>query len=131
LYERGFRSEDVRQLYRMIDWLMELPSAAQRQFRQEVDDYAEGQRMPFVTDFERRGMARLLRSSLRTKFGEEGLELMPAITELDDAEKYEALNRVILMATTLEKVRQAVAKAAAPPQQRKKRGNGKRGTPKT
>jgi hypothetical protein len=25
LYERGFKAEDVRQLFRLIDWLMDLP----------------------------------------------------------------------------------------------------------
>jgi hypothetical protein len=115
----------------MIDWLMELPPRAQQQFDQELREYEEGRRMPYVTSWERNGMRRLLESSLRTKFGEDGLELMPAIIEMNDAEKYEVLNRVILMATTLEEVRQAVAEAAASPQQRKKRGNGKRGTSKT
>src|SRR5262249_29004474 len=29
LYERGFSAEDVRQLFRFIDWLMELPEQVQ------------------------------------------------------------------------------------------------------
>jgi hypothetical protein len=41
LYERGFRAEDVRQLFRLIDWLMELPPAADNLFWEEVKTYEE------------------------------------------------------------------------------------------
>jgi hypothetical protein len=131
LYERGFTSEDVRQLFRMIDWLLELPPRLQRAFRQEMDTYEEGRRMPFVTSIERLGMLRVLESTLRTRFGEAGAALIPTIHELDDAEKYLAMNEVILNATTLDEVRRACAKLAAPARRRRKDGNGKRGSPKS
>jgi hypothetical protein len=130
LYERGFGSEEVRQLFRVIDWLMELPPPVQEEFEQEVHDYEEGRRMPFVTGFERRGMLKLIEDGLRTKFGEEGAELMPAVKDLNDAEKYVELNRAILSAATLDEVRRACARAAAPARRRKKGGNGKRGPAK-
>jgi hypothetical protein len=130
LYERGFSSEDVRQLFRMIDWLMELPPRLEAAFRRELDTYEEGRRMPFVTSIERYGMLRMLEATLRTKFGEEGAALIPTIHELNDAEKYLALNPVIINATTLDEVRRACAKLAAPARRRKKDGNGKRGSPK-
>jgi hypothetical protein len=131
LYERGFSKEDVRQLYRMIDWLMELPPPLQEEFEQELDQYQGEQRMPFTTGFERRAMRRLIEDLLRTKFGEEGLELMPATTELNDAEKYVVLNRTIATATTLDQVRRACARAAAPARRRKKGGNGTGSSSKT
>ena len=84
--------------------------------------------MPFVTGFERRGMLRLLEDTLRTKFGEDALELVPAIKELNDAEKYLALNRIIITATTLDEVRRACAKAAT---RRKKHRNGNHGSSRT
>jgi hypothetical protein len=46
LYERGFSKENVRQLLRLIDWLVELPPRLQADFRREVDEYVEGQTMP-------------------------------------------------------------------------------------
>src|SRR5579862_2700529 len=55
LYERGFKNEDVRQLFRLIDWLMELPAAQDKLFWEEVRDYQEKQSMPFVTTPERYG----------------------------------------------------------------------------
>jgi hypothetical protein len=131
LYERGFSTEDVRQLFRVIDWLMELPPRVGRRFEQELDEYEEGRRMRYVTSIERSGMRKMIEVMLRTKFGEEADELMPAILEIDDAEKYEALNRTIMSAATLEEVRRACAKLAAPARRRKKGDNGKRGSSKT
>jgi hypothetical protein len=121
LYERGFRAEDVRQLFRFIDWLMELPESVREAFDQEVDEYEEGRRMPFVTSFERRGMLKAIAAALETKFGEEGAALVPVIRELNDAEKYLALNQVIATATTFDEVRRAYAKVAAPRSRRKRK----------
>jgi hypothetical protein len=130
LYERGFSPEDVRQLFRMIDWLMDLPPRAQHRFQQDVAEYEEGQRMPFVTGFERRGMLRLIEDTLLAKFGEEARELLPAIGELNDAERYLALSRTVATVATLDEVRRACAQLAAPATRRKKGGNGKRGSSK-
>ncbi len=133
LYERGFSREDLRQLLRVIDWFMELPAGFELQVEQEMDRLEEGRRMPYVTSYERIVMLRMLERALRTKFGEEGLELLPGIEELNDAEKYLALQDTIVTATNLDEVRQACAAAAAPVPARRTRkgGNGKRGASKT
>jgi hypothetical protein len=130
LYERGFSKEDVRQLMRVIDWLMELPPRVQQRFDREVNEYEEGRTMPYVTSWERTGMRKIIEDGLLAKFGEEARELFPAILELNDAEKYVALNRTILTATSLDEVRRACAKAGAPARQRKKSGDRKRGSSK-
>ena len=70
-------------------------------------------------------------SDAKSKFGDEAAELRSSIHELNDAEKYKALNRTIVMATTLDEVRRACAAAAALKPRRKKSGNGKRGSSKT
>jgi hypothetical protein len=131
LHDRGFSREDVRQLLRVIDWFMELPPRFERQFQEEMNKLEEERRMPYVTSFERLAMLRLIESLLRAKFGEEGIALLPDIEEIFDAEKYEALNNVIGTSTTLDEVRKAVAKAAAPARRSRKGGNGKRGSSKT
>jgi hypothetical protein len=86
--------------------------------------------MPDVARWERSGMRRILEETLLTKFGNEGMRLMPAINDLDDAEKYLALNRTIVTATTIDEVRRACAQLAAPVSRRKKGGNVKRGSSK-
>jgi hypothetical protein len=81
--------------------------------------------MPYVTGIERLGMARMLERLLRKKFGEEGVALMPAITDLNDGEKYLTLQDVIEDATKVDEVRQACAELAKPPAPRRK----KKGSP--
>ncbi len=55
LYERGMDPEDVRQLFRFIDWVMELPEEREGQFWQEITTYQREKVMPFVTIAERVG----------------------------------------------------------------------------
>ncbi len=55
LYERGFSSKDVRELFRLIDWLMVLPPALNNMFWQGVEKIQEERRMPYVMSIERVG----------------------------------------------------------------------------
>jgi hypothetical protein len=73
----------------------------------------------------------MLEDLLRDKFGDEGVQLMPAIEALNDGEKYLALNRAIAAATTLDEVRRACAPASARAPRGKKGGNVKRGRSRT
>ncbi len=88
LYERGMDPEDVRQLFRFIDWIMELPEPAERAFREEADAFQQEKHMPFMDIFERMGMEKgLLRGievALKVKFGAAGLELMPELRQIQD-----------------------------------------------
>jgi hypothetical protein len=86
--------------------------------------------MPYVTTWERNGMRKMLEDAMRTKFGEEAVELMRPISERNDAETYLALNRRLIKAKTLDDIRRACAKVMAPPRPRKKRGHGKGGSAK-
>ena len=67
--------------------------------------------MPYTTIFGRSAMVELLEAQLREKFGEEGAALIPAIRELNDAEKFKELGRLIVTAGSLEEVRRACAAA--------------------
>jgi hypothetical protein len=53
LYERGYRREDVRALFRFIDFVIALPPAAEQKLRQEIYEYEEGQKMPYISSWER------------------------------------------------------------------------------
>jgi hypothetical protein len=130
LYERGFGAEDVRQLFRLIDWLMALPEAHDELFWEEIQHYEEERTMPFVTTPERfgirKGMLLAIETLLRAKFGDEGVQLLPAISDLKNADKYLAMLDVIFKAATLEEIRRACAAAAAPAAPHKKKGRRKR-----
>ena len=109
LYERGFSPKDVRELFRLIDWMMELPQPLDNLFWQDVDKIQEERRMPFITSIERSGHRRGLRmgieSVLRVRFGEEGLKLMPEIHEIYEEEKLQAILKALETAATPDEVR--------------------------
>jgi hypothetical protein len=96
LYDRGMDPENVRQLFRFIDWIMDLPVAQERRFWQEITEYQQEKHMPFVTIAERVGMEKGLEigrkegllkgieACLRQRFDAEGLELMPELREIHD-----------------------------------------------
>jgi hypothetical protein len=131
LHECGFGPEEIQELLKLVDWLMELPTALQRDYAKQLYEYEEGRHMPYYTGTARIIMLDMLEDLLRDKFGDEGVKLMPAIEALNDGEKYKALNRAIAAATTLDEVRQACAAASAPAPRGKKGGNRKRSRPRT
>ncbi len=53
LYERGLTAEDVRQLFRLIDWMMDLPQELDEQLWQELSQFEKEKNMPYVTSVER------------------------------------------------------------------------------
>src|SRR5207253_1955385 len=55
LYERAFSAKDVRDLFRLIDWMMELPPPLREVFWKELTNIQEERRMPFITTPERVG----------------------------------------------------------------------------
>mgnify|MGYP001271789507 CR=1 FL=1 len=109
LYERGFSPKDVRELFRVIDWLMELPPALNSVFRQEVDKIQEESHMPFVTSIERvclcEGLRMGIESLLRVRFGDDGLRLMPEIHEIHEEEKLQAILKALETAANPDEVR--------------------------
>jgi len=116
LYERGFNAKDVRELFRVIDWMMELPPALSKVFWQELDRIQEERRMPFITSVERHGLCRGLckgiESMLKVRFGDEGLKWMPEIREIYEEEKLEAILKALETTASPEEVRRLWAPAA-------------------
>jgi hypothetical protein len=55
LYERGFAKQDILNLYRLIDWLIQLPEELKIEFRDELTEYEEQKRMPYITSIEEMG----------------------------------------------------------------------------
>jgi hypothetical protein len=109
LYERGFRPREVRELFRLMDWLMVLPPPLVSVFWQELEKIQVEKRMPYITSIERlgrcRGMCRGIEALLHVRFGEEGLKLMPEIREIHEEEKLEAILQSLGAGVSLEDVR--------------------------
>ncbi len=55
LYARGLNPNDVRQLFRLVDWIMELPKPLDTLFSDEIREFEKEKEMPYVTSVERLG----------------------------------------------------------------------------
>ncbi|HYV36034.1 MAG TPA: hypothetical protein VE988_10050 [Gemmataceae bacterium] len=123
LFERGFTADHVRELFRLIDWLMQLPPAQSGQFWDEVKQIQEVKKMPFITTPERIGMEKgmekgreegtrltwlkAIEEALEARFGEEGLRCLGVIGAAGGDEKLRIILRAIVTATTLEEAKQS------------------------
>jgi hypothetical protein len=121
LYEQGYEREDVINLFRFIDWVMSLPQELEQDFWREVIQLQEEKRMPYITSIERIGIQKGIEQSLqqmrqilwesielglRLKFSDEGLEILPEISEIQDVEQLRAIHRGLLTVNTLSELRQ-------------------------
>jgi hypothetical protein len=52
LYEQGYERQDILNLFRFLDWLMELPEGLKQAFRIELEQYEQEKKMPYVTSIE-------------------------------------------------------------------------------
>jgi len=65
LYECGLSADDVRELFRLIDWMMDLPRALEDLFWEEADNIAKEKHMPFIDIAERKNREKGQREGLR------------------------------------------------------------------
>lgn len=126
LYEQGYEREDVINLFQFIDWVMSLPQELEQQFEQELLQYEEERRMPYISSIERIGIQRgieqglqqglqqgirqgLLKGielGLRRRFGTEGLGILPEISSVQDVNLLEAILEGLETVNTLDELRQ-------------------------
>jgi hypothetical protein len=109
LYERGWKGEEIRRLFIFIDWMMNLPPALDDLFRQDVFEYAEKQKMPYITSFEKlgrvKGMLEGIEAILDLRFGEAGLQLLPEIRRILDYEQMQKILQVCKSAESPDDIR--------------------------
>ncbi len=109
LYGRGMDPEDVRQLFRLIDWVLELPEPLERVFREEHEAIRQEKHMPFLDLFDRMGMEKGLlvgiEVALKMKFGAAGLQLMPELRQIQDHVLLERIARRIETAASPDDLR--------------------------
>ena len=125
-FGRGWTERRIREVFRLIDWLLELPEGIDRPLKQQV--YDESQReaaMPFVTSWERfakedgrvegraegevKGRAEALRKSLgvvlKLKFGPAGSAFAAELQSVADAVRLEAVLDGVEAAATPDDLR--------------------------
>lgn len=109
LYERGFDAKDVRELFRVIDWLMELPPPLKDAFWDDVKIIQQEGRMPFISTPECVETERALREGIEAvlvlKFGEDGQRLMPEVREIYGSEQLRYILKGIGATSNVEEAR--------------------------
>jgi len=58
LYELGYNAEELREIFRLIDWMMHLTESLSLRFEQDLRELEESLNMPYVTSVERIAEAR-------------------------------------------------------------------------
>ncbi|MBW4512111.1 MAG: DUF4351 domain-containing protein [Scytonematopsis contorta HA4267-MV1] len=109
LYESGLQEQDIRNLYRFIDWVMILPKALETQFWQEFKQFEQERSMTYITTGERIGYERgqqelgqsLVLRQLKKRLGELPESVLTNIQALS-VTQLEALGEALLDFTTIE-----------------------------
>ena len=126
LLERGYDQEDIRKLFRLVDWMMTLPNELQRSFEEQLTRYQEERKMPLLSRMELRAMQKgieqgieqgrqegIEQGSLQTaresvlevleiRFEVVPLELIEAINEIEDTSFLKPLLREAIAIDCLE-----------------------------
>ena len=58
LYDLGYNAQQVREIFRLIDWMMHLRIDLETQFERDLAEFEEEREMPYVTSVERIAEAR-------------------------------------------------------------------------
>ena len=113
LYERGMSREDIRQLFRFIDWMMDLPRELDRQFKTELENTEQEHHMPYVTSVERLAKEEGIQEGIREGI-KEGIEkclelrfseIEPSVLEeIQQIQNTDLLNQILNAIKTVSSV---------------------------
>ena len=82
LYERGYRREDIINLFHFIDWLMRLPEEMEESFWAEMHQYEEGKKMEYITSVERIGIKKGIEQGMQQGILQKAREAVIEILEV-------------------------------------------------
>ena len=129
LYEQGYARADILNLFRFIDWVLGLPEELEEALWQEIAEYEEAKRMPYVTSVERIGMRKGMEQGiqqgiqqgleqghreglldgitlgLELRWGADGLRLLPEIGRIEDVYLLRAIHEGLKRVSTPEELR--------------------------
>jgi hypothetical protein len=108
LYEQGRDRQDIIDFYRLIDWMMTLGLELQSEFDQQVTQYEETMKMPYITSIEIRGELKgklleaqqIVKRQLNRRVGELNPSLIKQV-EVLPIEELEELTDAILDFSTV------------------------------
>lgn len=138
LYRRGFSGEQIRQLYRIKEGMMDLPAQLAELAWKEIRDFEMEKNMPFITAAERYGLEKGLaegraegraeglqeglrearesllagiEEALEIKFGDSGRALLPEVRQLQELDQLRTILHAIKHSDVPESLRQLWKKA--------------------
>ncbi|MGE0085980.1 MAG: hypothetical protein AB7S75_16350 [Desulfococcaceae bacterium] len=99
LYSRGYKREDILELYRFIDWLMVLPETLEKKLTDELTSIEEEKKMPYITSAERIGRKEgrleerrsILIEMIRERFGKTPRDISKTVKQIDDIDILKSL----------------------------------------
>ncbi|EGV15866.1 RpnC/YadD family protein [Thiocapsa marina] len=111
LQQRSYSRERILELFRLLDWLLQLPEGLEQDFKRELIAFEEQANMPYITSIERlgrqvgrqEGQSTMLLSLLAVKFGPLGEADRRRVLDAD-AETLVQWSTRLLNASTLEEV---------------------------
>jgi len=112
LYQQGYSREDIRELFRLIDWLMALPQPLDNSFQTEIKRFEEETKMPYVTSIERLGIEKTMReniiSILQVRFTTVPSDLVNSTNQIQDIEQLKILHRQAVTIPSLADFQQLI-----------------------
>src|SRR5690606_8862986 len=121
LYKHGFDADKIRQLFRLIDWMMVLPRNKNLELRRRISDYESKKMTPYIASIQRIGreegraegrqegrqegraegqeegrrttLRELIKETVEIRFGELPLSLVDHLTRIEDSNRLKRLFR--------------------------------------
>jgi hypothetical protein len=114
LYARGLDAEKIRQMFRLIDWMLALPKEFEDSFWAEMNRFEEERAMPYVTSVERIGIRKGRREgllegiaiALKARFGRVDKQLLAELRAVTDVNQLRKVARALTKAKTQEELRE-------------------------
>jgi hypothetical protein len=128
LYERGYSKEEVQELFRVIDWLVQLPAEQEIELRRKIAEYEAQKHMPYITSIERMGREeglqqgrqeglqqglvaarqKAVHDALEIRFGEVADSIRQRIESIQDEARLRALHKSAIQAGSIEEFTRAL-----------------------
>jgi hypothetical protein len=110
LYRRGYTRSDILELFRLIDWMVNLPKATEQQFLSEIQRFEAENQMPYITSVER--LARqegiiqkgreVILEVLEVRFGEVPPQIVQKVNFIEDPATLKTLHREAIAIGAIE-----------------------------
>ncbi|NEP61826.1 MAG: transposase, partial [Symploca sp. SIO2G7] len=129
LLEKGYHQEDIRKLFRALDWMMTLPEELQQSFEEQLSRYQEERRMPLLSHMEVRAMQKGIEKGiglgtvqtaresvlevLAIRFEVVPPEIIEAINQIEDASVLKQLHRQAIAVSSMVDFQQLISQIKA------------------